>query len=118
EVWREGLEFGGAGIHALEYRRNMSLGALHTHRGRRCLPDLRQLLIACAHALGFAQQFGGHSLTVRAARRLFIAVISCNCRRNHGSIFVIASISFMSRPRSIANSSQWMRSGRAVASFS
>ena len=57
EVRREGLELGGAGVHALEDGRDAQLGALLAHGVGRGLPEQRQLLVAGAAALGFAQQF-------------------------------------------------------------
>src|SRR5215470_2780712 len=62
EIWREGLEFGGAGVDALKNRRNAVARALQANGSRSGAPYLRQLLVARAVALYFAKQFFGRSL--------------------------------------------------------
>src|ERR1043166_8333111 len=61
-VRREGFEFSGASVDALEHWRNAVASALQTHGSWRCLPNLREVFVAGAVALGFAKQIFGCGL--------------------------------------------------------
>ena len=73
QVRREGFEFGGAGVDALENRSDAEFVAARAHRGRLHVPELGDFFVARAGALGFehhfaralAQRGAGHALVHR-----------------------------------------------------